>query len=237
MESNDLKLAAGVILGSLLIIVGVVFIANLTDKPDVVNVVDAIGENRPEKGNSASGISIVEFSDFQCPACAVAFSSVGEFLKTYGDQVHFVYRHFPITELHPNAMPAAYASEAAGKQGKFWEVHDWLFTNQSAWETAAVDADYLFEQFGEEISLDRDQFSNDYLSDEVRNAVSNDHAEARNLGVSSTPTFFINGKKIAGALSLQSLIDASGVIIDANNANDGVTPEPTVAIEPTVSGE
>lgn len=235
MESNDLKLAAAVILGSLLLVGGVVFVASLTGVSDVAEVSKLVGEGRHQKGNDQSGITIVEFSDFQCPACALAFPTVQEFMNVYGDQVSLVYRHFPLVESHPNAMAAAYAAEASSKQNKFWEVHDWLFSNQNIWGTAVVDVDYWISQFGTELTLDVEKFKTDYSSDDVRSAVANDRNEARNLGVSSTPTFFINGKKAVGAISLEDFVEKTGVKTDPLPVPEVIisdtTPSPEVNSE------
>ncbi|NCS31979.1 DsbA family protein [bacterium] len=236
MDQNDIKLAAAVVIGSLVLIAGVVGLAALNDTPDVVDVVDAKGIDRPSKGNPDASIVIVEFSDFQCPACAQAFPTAKTFMETYGEQVNFVYRHFPITQSHPNALSAAYATEAAKQQGLFWEVHDWLFENQTSWATAEVNVDYWFAQFGEDLGFDEDQFKSDYVSDTVRNAVSTDRSDAQQFGVNSTPTFIINGKKLAGSIPLATFIKESGVKepeptvvpIDGSSEGSGDTKAPDV---------
>ena len=212
MEGSNLKLSIGVIVGSLVLIGGIVFAATALEKPTQVDVAETVGtvEGTNTQGNPESEIVIVEFSDFQCPACGAAFPEVKEFVEQYADQVQFVYRHFPLPQ-HGNARPAAYAAESAGRQGRFWEVHDWLFENQNTWSDATVDAEYFYDQLSEELELDRDRFVSDYQSNEVRDKVALDAADARGLGVNSTPTFFINGQKQSGVISYDQLVELTGV--------------------------
>lgn len=226
MSEGDLKLSIGVVLGSVVLIGLIVGAAVLFDKPDQVDVTTAIGDSVNISGNASAETVVVEFSDFECPACASVEPVVQQFMETYGDQIKFVYRHFPLPQ-HTNADAASYAAEAAALQGKFWQVHNWLFDNQSVWIDGAVDADYFYGQFGEKFGLDQERFSTDYKSDAVRSVVSADRSAGQGLGVNSTPTFFINGKKHAGTLSLAQMVELTGV----------QEPTPTIAVEPTTALE
>ena len=150
------------------------------------------------RGNSAAGVIVIEYSDFQCPACYSYEPIVRRVEEAYGNKVAFVYRHFPLVQIHANADIAARASEAAGKQGKFWEMHDALFDNHNAWEKA-VNAQTFFEQYAQKIGLNVDQFKKDLTADDVKQAVADDYARGQLAGVQGTPTFYLNGKQITPA--------------------------------------
>ena len=147
------------------------------------------------KGNPDASVVLVEYSDFQCPACAQFEPYVEDIMAKYGDQIRFEYRHFPLLNIHPNAVPAAQAAEAAAQQGKFWEMHDKLFANQTTWSTSPTPIRF-FEQYAEEIGLDMDQFKLQLNSSVITNAIRDSFNEARGLGLSSTPSFFLNDEKM-----------------------------------------
>jgi protein-disulfide isomerase len=140
-------------------------------------------------------ILIIEYSDFQCPACRSVEPLVNQLKEEYSEDVTFVYRHFPLKQIHPKATYAAQASEAAGLQGKFWEMNDLLFVRQADW-TAGNEVT-LFEQYAEELNLDVEQFKADIKSEKVRAIVQHNYESALALRISGTPTFFINGKPLA----------------------------------------
>lgn len=163
------------------------------------------------KGNPSARVSLVEYSDFQCPACRSRLGQVEEILKTYGDKIKFVYRHFPLKLNHKNAELAARASEAAGLQGKFWEMHDLLFLNQPTWQGETNEqAKVTFIGYGKQLELDEAKFIADLDSDAVKDSVDEDYAGGLAAGINSTPTFFLNGKKIAPYTfeEFKSLIEA-----------------------------
>jgi protein-disulfide isomerase len=147
------------------------------------------GERLHAKGSGS--IEIVEFSDFQCPACMSIQAPLQELLTKYGEKISFVYRHFPLTTIHPFAMQAAYASEAAGKQGKFFEMHDMLFARQASWSTSNPES--TFVTYAKELGLDTERFVSDMKSKEVKDIVSNDSLAATRFRIRGTPTFFVNG--------------------------------------------
>ncbi len=148
------------------------------------------------KGPENAPIYIVEFSDLQCPFCAQAKPVLDEMLRIYGDRIRFEYRHFPLYQIHQRAVPAAVASECAHEQKKFWEFHDIIFQRQKAME----DKDFL--KYAREIGLNVDQFWTCYSSRKHLDIVNADYNAGVVLGVRSTPTFFVNGKKFEGALDL-----------------------------------
>ncbi len=147
------------------------------------------------KGNPDAAVKLVEYSDFQCPACAQFHPYIIEIMDAYGDQLSFEYRHFPLTQIHPFAEPAARAAEAAGQQGKFFEYHDLLFTNQTTWSASGNPSQY-FLQYAEELGLDIEQFTRQQRSSLLSERIRSQFSEARNLGFTGTPSFTLNGEKM-----------------------------------------
>jgi len=156
------------------------------------------------RGDKAAKVTLVEFSDFQCPACAFREPMVQQALKEYDGKVKLLYKHFPLTSIHKNAMNASKASEAAGKQGKFWEMHDLLFEKQSEWEGVA-DSKKVFIGYAEGLKLDSEKFKKDFDSKEIEQKITKEIDEGINLGVNGTPTFFLNGKVIDTPVSYEDL--------------------------------
>lgn len=145
------------------------------------------------KGNPDAQVELVEYSDFQCPACGAFYPIVKDLLDQYGDQIAFEYKHFPLSSIHPYAVPAAKAAEAAGQQGKFFEMHDKLFENQSAWSQSAT-PQVFFNQYAEEIGLDMDLFTQHLRSSMISDHIEAQFNEARELGFTGTPSFTLNGE-------------------------------------------
>lgn len=146
------------------------------------------------RGLNEAKIVIIEYSDFQCPACAFYSQILKQLSDEFGERIAIVYRHFPLP-YHQNAIPAAFAVEAAAHQGKFWEMHDLLFKNQDDWASKS-NATEIFIQYANILKLNLEQFKNDLDSEVIAQKIKNDYNGGLKLGVNSTPTFFINGKKI-----------------------------------------
>jgi len=153
----------------------------------------------PTKGASNHKIVLVEFSDFQCPFCAKANVTLKQFMEKYGDHVTLTYKHLPLTSIHPEALPAARASWAAGQQGKFWEFHDALFANQPKLGEA------LYRETAKSLGLDLQRFDRDRASQAADLAIQQDLEIAETLGIDGTPFFIMNGEVLAGAVSLADL--------------------------------
>ncbi|MBI2009841.1 MAG: thioredoxin domain-containing protein [Candidatus Chisholmbacteria bacterium] len=153
-----------------------------------------------ESGETRERVQVVEFADFQCPACKAAYPPVKQMLETYGDEVTFVFRHFPLRTTHKNAFVAALAAEAAGAQGKFWEMNDVLFERQKEWEDSG-DPVSQFADYAAEIELDVTAFRQSVEIEQFADRIDQDVQDGFALGVNSTPTFFVNGKKVTGALT------------------------------------
>lgn len=161
------------------------------------------------KGSENAPITIIEYLDFECEACRSYYPTVKQLKEEYKDDIRFVVRYFPLPG-HKNSMPAAQAVEAAGKQGKFWEMHDILYENQKVWGEKSVPDPKIFEGYANQIGLNMEQYKKDVISKEVRDRVNRDKTAGNSLGIKGTPTFFINGEKIPnpkGYEDFKSLID------------------------------
>ncbi len=151
-------------------------------------------DDDPSLGPEAAPITIIEFSDYECPYCRKWYTDVfSKLLETYPDQVRFVFRDFPLASIHANAAPAANAANCAGEQGKYWDFHNKLFGMELGLNKEA----YL--QYASQLSLDEKAFQECVESERYRAEVQADLDYASNLGVRSTPTFFINGIAVVGA--------------------------------------
>lgn len=147
--------------------------------------------------NTKSDVILVEYGDFQCPGCGSAHPNIKTLLEEYGDKISFIYRNFPISSIHPNARAAAAAAEAAGLQGKYWEMHDMLFTNQSDWENLnTTQRTERFKAYAQNLDLDTAKFETDLGSADVNKKISFDQALAGKDDVSSTPSFMLNGESL-----------------------------------------
>lgn len=149
------------------------------------------GEERVA-GNKNAKIKLVEYSDFQCPFCKKFYPTFKRLLAEYGDKVSFEYKHYPLN-FHPFAQKGAEASECAGDQGKFWQLHDKIFENQESLSLATL------KQWAKDIGLNSGKFNSCLDSGKYADKVQADFREGQSLGVSGTPTVFINGEKIVGA--------------------------------------
>jgi protein-disulfide isomerase len=158
-----------------------------------------IRENNHMTGSLNAKVTMVEFADFQCPACGSAHPILKKIIAEYGNNpdFNFVFKHFPLDSIHPFARIAAEAAEAAGEQGKFWEMSDLLFTNQAAW-TVGNDQLDTFVSYAQQIGVeDIEKFRQSIQRRQYNEIISSDVADGTSLGVNSTPTIFINGEKMA----------------------------------------
>ncbi|PIR44864.1 MAG: disulfide bond formation protein DsbA [Candidatus Vogelbacteria bacterium CG10_big_fil_rev_8_21_14_0_10_51_16] len=147
-------------------------------------------------GPAVAPLTLVEYSDFQCPACASYHSIVKELLAEHGESLRFVYRHYPLPQ-HRNARPAAYMAEAAGRQGKFFEMHDLIFQNQISWTNMSDEqASAEFIGYAQTLGLDLNKIATDLQDQAIINKVDADLASGNRFGVNATPTFYLNGRKL-----------------------------------------
>lgn len=202
--SNEAKVLIGISIATLVIVIGGALFFGGTASQDtasnepIENREALVREDSHTKGAENGKVTLVEFGDFQCPACGASHPIIKQLMGEYGDRVTFVFRNFPL-QMHQNADVAHMAAEAAGEQGKFFEMHDLLFENQAAWESTN-DPMPLFTEYAEELDLDVDQFTEAVKSNKFEDKIQQDIDDGYAVGVSSTPTFFINGVKQSGGL-------------------------------------
>ena len=153
----------------------------------------------PTKGAKNGKVLLMEFSDFQCPYCAKANDTLKDFMAKHSDTVTLTYKHLPLTSIHAEALPAAKAAWAAGQQGKFWQFHDALFTNQKQLGEA------LYQSTAKSLGLDLAKFERDRTSSAAATAINQDVEIAEKLGVEGTPFFVMNGEPLPGAVQLSDL--------------------------------
>jgi protein-disulfide isomerase len=142
------------------------------------------------RGNPKGRLQLVEYADFECPYCAMAYPYVKRAAERFKDDLAEIFRPFPLIQIHPHAMHAAQAAEAAGLQKKFWEMHDLLFEHQQRLD----DRDLL--GYARQIGLDIERFERDFASPNVVDAIQRGLQEGENRGVEGTPTFFLNGEEL-----------------------------------------
>lgn len=148
-------------------------------------------------GDADSQVVLIEYGDFQCPGCANFHRNFKPLMEDYEDKIAFVYRHFPLTQLHPNARAAAAAAEAAGRQGKYWDMHNLLFDNQNSWGGQnGSQRDGVFRTYARELDLDIEKFNNDIGSTMVSQKINYDQSLGKANGVTGTPSLFLNGEMI-----------------------------------------
>lgn len=154
------------------------------------------------KGNKDAQVTLVEYLDFECEACGAYYPVVKQLEAELGDRVRFVARYFPLAG-HKNSMTAASAVEAAGRQGKFWEMHDMLFENQKTWGEKSIADPKLFLTYAQKIGLDITKYQKDVTDPSVRDRIERDKRSGAGLGVQGTPSFFLNGEKLSNPRSYE----------------------------------
>ena len=169
-----------------------------------MNLSVPVGKGDHALGPEDAPVTVVEYGDYQCPYCADMHPMLKSIAKSMGSQMRFVYRHMPLIEMHPYAQHAAEAAEAAGAQGKFWEMHDAIFQRQSE-----LGSD-LLHQLALKLNLDIEQFASNLEARLFRPRVKRDFMGGMRSGVAGTPAFFINGKRYEGPLNQASLQSAIG---------------------------
>lgn len=172
--------------------------------------INAIALTDQIKGNREAKTILIEYSDFQCPACAVYAPIIKQIVEEFNDKIVFAYRHFPLSQ-HKNAEIAAIAAEASGKQGKFWEMHDIIFENQNEWADSK-NAKEIFIKYAEKIELNTERFKIDLELKELKEKTRKDLNSGISARVNSTPTFFLNGERVQP----QSYEDFKQIIIQKN---------------------
>jgi protein-disulfide isomerase len=213
--NSETKVLLGIGIATILVVVvGSLFFTTSTPAtktpatPTAANLL--IADNVYKRGPDEAKVVMVEFADFQCPACGAAHPITKQIAQDYGDKIQMVFRHFPLPQ-HKNAMDASRAAEAAGAQGKFWEMHDVLYEKQDDWSEKSNAVD-IFVQYAKDLGLNADQFKKDLVEHKFDNQITKGMTDGNAAGVNSTPTFYINGLKQVGIPSFaefKSLIDSA----------------------------
>lgn len=180
-------------------------------------------------GDPASKVVLVEYGDYQCPGCKTAYPIVKTVTEKYKGQIAFVFRNFPLTSAHPNARAAAATVEAAGQQGKFWEMHDKIYEQQDDWKNASTnDRSGVFRSLAEDIGLDVSKYDTDVASSEIAKKINFDLALGRKDKISGTPSFFLNGKALeSNAWGTTDALEAA--IVEQLKAHGIALPEAAAA--------
>ena len=148
-------------------------------------------------GNMSSKVILIEYGDFQCPGCGSAHPIIKQVTEKYKDKLGFAFRNFPLYSIHPNAFAASAAAEAAGLQGKYWEMHNKLYENQSAWnQLSGSDRTDQFATLANSIGVNSDQLRANLDNADIKKKIDFDHALGQKAGISGTPSFFLNGKSV-----------------------------------------
>lgn len=184
--------------GILLVVVAVIFGVFYFTRDGGDNT-QSSGSNGASASNHTKGtgkVQLVEYGDFECPACAQFHPLVDEVIKKYGDKISFTFKHYPIDTIHKNARAAHRSAEAAGIQGKFFEMYDELYKNQNSWSDSNNPIP-IFENYASILGLDIQKFKTDFASANVNDTINADLSEGKSkYGVDSTPTFILNAEKL-----------------------------------------
>lgn len=164
------------------------------------------------RGSQTASVTLEEFADYQCPTCATMHPVMNEVVSYYGSKIKFIYRSFPLVQIHDKAYDAAVAAEAAGIQGKFWDMQNQLFQNQKSWAAQGADHKALFDEYAKLIGLDVEKFKNDAAGLVAKSRVDADLTRARGAQIASTPSLFINGVPVTmeqmTVQGIKQLVDA-----------------------------
>lgn len=172
-------------------------------------------------GKSTAQVTLIEYGDFQCPACGAYYPLVEGIRDANKDTLRTVFREYPLISAHPNAQAAAQAAEAAGMQGKFWEMYTKLYSEQSAW-SGAPDPQINFANYAQNINLNVDQWKKDQKSSAVKEKIAADVASGNAAGVDGTPSFFVNGERVTNP---NSQADFQKIIDDAVKKSPAANPD------------
>jgi protein-disulfide isomerase len=180
------------------------------------------GANPPNSsGSPSAAVTIEEFADFQCPQCGAKHPVMNEIKSLYGSRIHFIFRDFPLSiPAHDKSYEAAVAAEAAGMQGKFWDMQNMLFSNQQAW-TAAPTYKAIWKEYATKIGLDVPKWEADMTGLQAKSRVDQDLQRGRSAGVNSTPSLFINGNSVPFE---QMTVDGIKALVDAELAKSSGKP-------------
>jgi protein-disulfide isomerase len=208
---------------AVVVVVGIIVGAMMLGGNDETATVGAVSNNWYGQENGI--VTVTEYADFQCPACAQFYLLFSQVKEQFKDEVRFEFKHFPLVQIHPNATTAHRAAQAAAAQGKFWEMHDLLFEQLQAWNDS-TSATTVFEGYAQQLQLDLEKYKIDAASSDTLSIINADIDAGKNLSVTGTPTFFIDGKKIETS-DISTVESFTKAIQDAIDAKQPPTTEST----------
>lgn len=241
------KLTVWFIVGFVVLVAAVVIVAGVmsggfdtgttsTNTPPgfVATTVPPISSSDHVRGNANAPVSIIEYGDYECPACAEYQPVVQQILQDYGNKISLAFRNFPLYSIHPNAGISAQAAEAAGLQGKFWEMHDLLYSKQNDWAGASSNSvvQQYFNGYAQSLGLNITKFDADINSSAVMQKIQNDVSTGNTAQIDHTPTFFVNNKQIPNPGSYN---DFKAALDQAFSAASSAAPV-TVSTTPSSGG-
>lgn len=200
MKAKELGIWAGIIvvlIGGLWLLINAVNSSLSPSTPATITIPEISSQDfikGPQSASNSAKVTLVEYADFQCPACGVYYSPVKQLEENFGQNLRVIYRFFPLVNTHKNSMLAAQTAYAAGLQGKFWEMHDLLFENQSSWSD--IDPRETFLGYAKDLKLDMNKFTKDLDADSTKEFINKSLNSGTSIGINSTPTFFVNGTHI-----------------------------------------
>lgn len=212
--TTETKIFLGIIVACVILVIGGAFWATRNqpkvEQTDSGQVVQVDLDPGLKIGSESAKVKLVEFGDFQCPACGAFYPFVRGVLEKHPNDIYFVFKQFPLVSVHKNAYPAATFIQVADKHGKFKEAEDALYTNQNEWSDLNDATDY-FVKVGEGLGISADEIKNAIKNDEYKDIIHKSMDQGGALGVSGTPTFFVNGKR----LYVQQFSDLEKAVDDA----------------------
>jgi protein-disulfide isomerase len=208
-----------IVLAAIAVILGSILVVTKHDRQSAAPSGSSGQPTNHVEGKSSTGVTLVEYGDYQCPVCGNFYQVVKQVTAKYNDKIIFQFRNLPLTSIHQNAFGAARAAEAAGLQNKYWEMHAMLYANQTTWSQSR-DAEPFFKAYATQLGLNVAQFEQDYASEKVNNAINADlTAFSKTHDDMATPTFYLDGKKLDNTklidTSGQPTLDAFSKLIDA----------------------
>jgi len=188
-------------IGALILVFAIWFLVAVVNQPAPTTTttntkMPAITSSDIQDGPTNAPLQLVEYADFQCPSCKLYYPVVKQLQQDFKGKLLFVYRYFPLSSIHTNAVNAADAADAANKQVKFWQMHDKLFDTQDSW-AESQNARTTFVTYAQQLGLSVDQFKKDFDNPATEKAIKNSEQTALDLGLQGTPTFFLNGKELS----------------------------------------
>lgn len=207
--TNEAKVLTGIVVATVVLVIGAVFFLSQPEKPVVIDPATLVREDSMKTSSDSAKLTIVEFGDYQCPACKMAHPGLKQIVSEYPGQVNFVFRHYPLP-MHTNAQAAAKAVEAAGMQGKLWEMHDKIYNMQEEWSNEGNPTE-LFKKYATELGMDAEKLASDMGNSAIADKIFKDIADGNSSGVNSTPTLFFNNeqyKKGIGYSDLKAEVEA-----------------------------